>query len=116
MLVYGCDMVSYAMQVTKKIQTERRKTMNKTELVRAIAAKSEATLKDAELALNAVLDTIVEELKNGEKIVLPGFGSFEVKCKAARTGINPKTKEKITIAASKAPTFKAGKGLKDAVN
>ena len=89
--------------------------MNKTELVAAIAEKTELTKKDAELALTAVVDAITEALEKGDKVQLIGFGSFEVKNRAARTGRNPKTKEAIEIAASKTPVFKAGKALKDKV-
>ena len=90
--------------------------MNKTGLVDAIAAKTEVSKKDAEKALKAFVDVVTEELKKGEKIQLVGFGTFEVSERAARTGRNPRTKEEMTIAASKAPKFKAGKQLKDAVN
>ena len=90
--------------------------MNKTELVDAIAAKTELSKKDAEKALKAFVDVVTEELKKGEKIQLVGFGTFEVSERAARTGRNPRTKEEMTIAASKAPKFKAGKQLKYAVN
>lgn len=89
--------------------------MNKTELVAAIAAKAELSKKDSAIALDAVLDVITEALAGGEKIQIAGFGSYEVKDRAARQGLNPRTKEAITIPASKAPVFKAGKGLKDAV-
>lgn len=90
--------------------------MNRTELVAAIAEKTELSKKDAEKALKAFTDVVAEELKKGEKVQLVGFGTFEVSEKAAREGINPRTMEKITIAASKAPKFKAGKALKDAIN
>ena len=90
--------------------------MNKTELVAAVAAKTELTKKDADAAVAAVIDAITGALKDGEKVSLVGFGTFEVKTRAARTGLNPRTKEKIKIKASKAPAFKAGKALKDAVN
>ena len=89
--------------------------MNKTELIAAVAEKANITKKDAELVVSATFDAIVDALKNGEKVQLVGFGSFEVKHRAARTGRNPKTKEAITIAASSTPAFKAGKALKDAV-
>ena len=89
--------------------------MNKTELVAAIAEKTDLTKKDAELALTAVVESITEALEKGDKVQLIGFGSFEVKNRAARTGRNPKTKEAIEISASKVPVFKAGKALKDAV-
>ena len=89
--------------------------MNKTEFVAAIAAKSGLSKKDAEAAYKAFTETVVESVKAGDKLALAGFGTFEVKERAARTGINPKTKEKIEIAASKAPAFKAAKAFKDAV-
>ena len=83
--------------------------MNKTELVAAIAEKTELTKKDAESALKAFTDVVAEELKKGEKIQLVGFGTFEVSERAAREGRNPQTGETMKIAASKAPKFKAGK-------
>ncbi len=89
--------------------------MTKADMVSAIAQKADFTKKDAEKALSAVVDTIVESLKNGEKVQLVGFGTFEVRDRAAREGINPATKEKIKIAACKVPAFKAGRALKDAV-
>ena len=89
--------------------------MNKVELIAQIAEKSGLSKKDAEKALAAVIDTITEAVSNGDKVQLVGFGSFEVKHRAARTGRNPKTKETITIPASNTPAFKAGKALKDAV-
>ena len=89
--------------------------MNKTELVAAVAAKAEISKKDAEKAVAAVIDAVVDTLKAGEKVQLVGFGTFEIRERAARTGINPLTKEKINIAASKNPVFKAGKAFKDAV-
>ena len=90
--------------------------MNKAELVAAIADRTDLSKKDAEAALKAFTDVVAEELKKGEKIQLVGFGTFEVSERAARTGLNPRTKETIEIAASKAPKFKAGKALKDLVN
>jgi DNA-binding protein HU-beta len=90
--------------------------MNKTELVAAVATKAELSKKDAEAAVSAVIDSITDALIDGDKVALVGFGTFDVKTRAARTGLNPRTKEKIEIAASKAPAFKAGKALKDAVN
>lgn len=89
--------------------------MNKTELVAAVAAKADLSKKDAEKAVAAVIDAVVDTLKAGEKVQLVGFGTFEIRERAARTGINPLTKEKINIAASKNPVFKAGKAFKDAV-
>ena len=90
--------------------------MNKTELVAAIADKTELSKKDSEKALKAFIDVVGEELKKGEKIQLVGFGTFEVSERAAREGRNPQTGETMTIAASKNPKFKAGKALKDMVN
>ena len=90
--------------------------MNKTELIAAVAAKSELSKKDAEKAVSAMLGAIEESLKAGEKVSLVGFGNFEVKSRAARKGHNPLTGAEIDIAASKAPSFKAGKALKDALN
>ena len=90
--------------------------MNKTELVAAMAEKAELSKKDSEKALKAFIDVVTEELKKGEKIQLVGFGTFEVTERAAREGRNPLTGEKMQIKASKAPKFKAGKALKDAVN
>ena len=89
--------------------------MNKVELVAAIAEKSELTKVDTEKALKAFIDTVTEELKNGGKVQLVGFGTFEVTERAARKGRNPKTSEEIMIPASKSPRFKAGKALKDIV-
>ena len=90
--------------------------MNKAELVAAIAEKAEISKKDSEAALKAFTDVVAEELKKGEKIQLLGFGTFEVAERAARTGRNPQTGAEMTIPASKAPKFKAGKALKDAIN
>ena len=85
------------------------------ELVAAVAAKAELSKKDTEKAIAAVISTISETLAKGESIQLVGFGTFEVRERAARDGINPRTKKKIKIAATKVPAFKAGRGLKDAV-
>ena len=90
--------------------------MNKAELVAAIAAKTGETKKSAEEALNALIGVVTDSLKKGDKVQLVGFGSFEVRKRAARKGRNPQTKEEIKIPASKAPVFKAGKALKDLVN
>ena len=90
--------------------------MNKTELIAAIAAKTGETKKDAEATLNAFVNVVSETLAKGDKVQLVGFGSFEVRKRAARKGRNPQTKEEIKIPASKAPVFKAGKALKDKVN
>ena len=90
--------------------------MNKTELISAMSENANMTKVDAEKALKAFIDTVTEELKNGEKVQLVGFGTFEVSERAERQGRNPKTGEAITIPASKSPKFKAGKALKDIVN
>ena len=89
--------------------------MNKTELIAAAAEKAGVSKKEAEAVVTAAFDAIAASLKEGEKVQLVGFGSFETKHRAERTGRNPKSKESITIAASKVPTFKAGKAFKDAV-
>lgn len=90
--------------------------MNKSDLIAAIAAKTGETKKCAEASLNAMTEAITEALVKGDKVQLVGFGSFEVRKRAARKGRNPQTKEEIKIPASKAPVFKAGKALKDLVN
>ena len=90
--------------------------MNKTEFINAVAAKGEMDKKAAEKAVNAVFGAVADALKAGDKVQLVGFGTFEVKTRAARTGRNPKTGETITIAAAKHPAFSAGKAFKDAVN
>ena len=90
--------------------------MNKTELIAAVAEKAEISKKDAEKAVKAFTDVVSEELVNGGKIQLVGFGTFEVSERAAREGRNPQTGKTMTIAACKAPKFKAGKALKDAIN
>ena len=90
--------------------------MNKTELVAAIAQETQLSKKDAEAAVKAFIDVVAGELKKGEKAQLVGFGTFEVSERAAREGRNPQTGETMTIAASKAPKFKAGKALKDMIN
>ncbi len=89
--------------------------MNKTDLINAVAAKAGISKKDADKAVAAVFASIEDALKAGEKVQLIGFGTFEVKERAARTGHNPKTGEAIEIAASKIPAFKAGAALKGAV-
>ena len=88
--------------------------MTKAELINLIAEKGDYSKKDAEKALTTVI--VSETLANGEKISLVGFGTFEVRERAEKTAINPRTKEQITVAAKKVPAFKAGKALKDAVN
>lgn len=90
--------------------------MNKTELVAAMAEQAELSKKDAEKALKAFTDVVAAELKNGGKVQLVGFGTFEVSERAAREGRNPQTGKAMKIAASKAPKFKAGKALKDMLN
>ncbi len=90
--------------------------MNKSELIAALAEKTELSKKDAEKALNAYVDVITASLAKGEKVQLIGFGTFDVKKRPARTARNPRTGAEIKIAASKAPAFKAGKALKDKVN
>jgi len=90
--------------------------MNKTELIAAVAEKSALSKKDAEKVINAVVTTIEETLKNGEKVSIVGFGAFEAKVRPARKGHNPMTGKEIDIPASTAPTFKAGKAFKDALN
>ena len=90
--------------------------MNKTELVAAVAEQADISKKDAEKALKAFVDVVTEEMKKGEKVQLVGFGTFEVSERAAREGRNPQTGKTMKIEACKAPKFKAGKALKDAVN
>lgn len=89
--------------------------MNKTELVSAVAAKAGLSKKDAEAAVNATVAAITDALKANDKVALVGFGTFEVRARAARMGKNPQTGAAIKIAASKVPAFKAGKALKDAL-
>lgn len=89
--------------------------MNKTEIVASIATKSGLTKKDSEIALEAFIASVEESLVNGDKVTLVGFGTFEVVKRAEKKGRNPKTGAEIVIAAKKAPKFKAGKGLKDAI-
>ncbi|ACQ71906.1 MAG: HU family DNA-binding protein [Exiguobacterium marinum] len=89
--------------------------MNKTELIQAVTEKADVSKKEATKIVEATFESITEALQNGEKIQLIGFGTFEVRERAARKGRNPRTKEDIEIPASKVPAFKAGKALKDAV-
>lgn len=89
--------------------------MNKGDIVSAIANKAGFTLKDADEAYKAFVSTVAEALKNGEDVALAGFGTFKVKNKPARKGINPQTKEEITIPATKAPSFKFGKSFKEII-
>lgn len=90
--------------------------MNKTELTETVAELSDLTKADAARAVDAVIETITNALKEGEQVTIVGFGTFQVRERGARTGRNPKTGEAIEIGASKMPAFKAGKALKDAVN
>ena len=90
--------------------------MNKTELIAAVAQKASISKKDADSAVNAVIDTIVEALAAEEKVQLVGFGTFEVRSRGARQGRDPRTNSPITIPASKVPAFKAGKAFKDSVS
>ena len=90
--------------------------MNKTELIAAIAERAEISKKDSEKALKAFVDVVTEQLKNDDKVQLVGFGTFEVSKRAAREGRNPQTGKTMKIEACKAPKFKAGKALKDAIN
>lgn len=90
--------------------------MNKSELITSMAEKSELTKKDTEKVLKAFIESVEEALSKGDKVQLVGFGTFEVKERAARVGRNPRTREEIHIPASKAPIFKPGKDLKDLVN
>ena len=90
--------------------------MNKTEFIAAVAEKAEISKKDSEKALKAFVDVVTEQLKAGDKVQLVGFGTFEVSERAAREGRTPQTGKTMTIAACKAPKFKAGKALKDAIN
>ena len=89
--------------------------MTKAELISAVAEKADMTKKDSDKAVSAVIDVITEALVKGDKVSLVGFGTFEVKDRSARNGINPRTKEPMPIPASKLPAFKAGKALKEAV-
>ena len=90
--------------------------MNKSELIAAVAAQANISKKDADAAVNAVVNAVTEALKQGDKVQLVGFGTFEVRERGARTGRDPRSGKNIEIPASKAPAFKAGKALKDAVN
>ena len=90
--------------------------MNKAELINAVAQTAELSRKDADKAVNAMLDVITEALRNGDKVQIVGFGAFEAKVRASRMARNPRTGEEIEIPASKAVAFKVGKALKDEVN
>lgn len=101
----------------KRFQTARkgRMLLNKMELIAAVAEKSGLTKKDAEKAVNATIESIEEALAKGDKVALVGFGTFEVRARAARKGRNPQTGEEIEIAATRIPAFKAGKALKETI-
>ena len=90
--------------------------MTKSELIKEVATKSGLSVKDTEAFVNAFTSVVTDTLSNGDSVQIVGFGTFGVSERKAHNGINPKTKEKIVIEARKAPTFKAGKGLKDAIN
>jgi len=90
--------------------------MNKSELIADVALRADITKKDADAAVNAIIDSITHALETGDKVQLVGFGTFEVRTRGARTGRNPRNNEEINIPESKAPAFKAGKALKDVVN
>ncbi len=90
--------------------------MNKGEFIKSVAEKAGLTQKEAGAAYDAMVETIVDAFKANDKVALVGFGTFELKCKPARTGINPQTKQTVQIAASKAPSFKVGKAFKDLFN
>ncbi len=90
--------------------------MTKSELITSISEKAGITKKDSEKALTAFIDSVTEALSSGEKVQLVGFGTFEVRERAERTGVNPRTQEKIIISASKVPAFKAGSALKEAIS
>ena len=105
--------------MNKGLRPKKRKVikeMNKTQLIDVIATKTDLKKKDVEAVVNAMNEAVVEALVAGDKVQLIGFGTYEVKTRAARDGRNPKTGETIKIAASKAPAFTAGKAFKDAVN
>ena len=89
--------------------------MTTTELISAVSEKTEMTKKDSEKFISAFVEVVTETLEKGEKVQLVGFGTFEVRERAERTGVNPQTHKKITIAATKVPAFKAGASLKEAV-
>lgn len=107
--------VLYNCVIPAKNTIRGENTMNKTELIAAMAETSGLSKKDCDAALAAFITTVETTLKSGEKVQLIGFGSFEVKERAARTGRNPRTKETVEIPASKAPVFKAGQAFKDAI-
>lgn len=90
--------------------------MNKSELIADVALRADITKKEADAAVNAMIDSITNALEKGDKVQLVGFGTFEVRTRGARTGRNPRNNEEISIPESKAPAFKAGKALKDVVN
>ena len=89
--------------------------MNKRELIETVVSNAQITKKEADAVVNATLDAIIDGLAKEGKVIIPGFGSFEVRNKTAREGRNPRTGEKVKIAAKRAPAFKPGKAMKDAV-
>ena len=113
--VIMCSKVMPKRSYKKFLNKEREKTMNKTQLIDVVATKTGLKKKEADAAVSATIEAIAEALKAGDKVQLIGFGTFEVKERAAREGRNPKTGETMTIAASKRPVFAAGKALKDSV-
>lgn len=105
------------MNIFKEVMLGRGvKFLTKKELADDVAKKAGLKKKDAEAAVDAMLDSVTKTLKKGQKVQIVGFGTFEVRKRKARTGINPQTKAKIKIAASKSPAFRPGKALKDAIN
>lgn len=109
-------MVLYVCSINFLTKEGETFTMNKNELISAIAEETELSKKEVTSVINALTDIITETLKNDDKVQLVGFGTFETRKRAARTGRNPQTGKEIKIAASKVPAFKAGKVLKDAIN
>lgn len=110
----GSDIIFFAFE-SKILFITEESLMNKADLINALAEQNGMTKKEAEKAVSAVISIIGEALKNGDKVQIMGFGSFEVKERAARTAVNPATKAKMDIPASKVISFKAGKALKDSV-
>ena len=108
-------MIYYNLKSNYRKEEEEVNIMNKTELINAVAEASELSKKDAGKAVDAVFQTVMDSLSEGERVQIIGFGNFEVRDRAARKGRNPQTGEEIQIPASKVPAFKAGKALRDAV-
>jgi DNA-binding protein HU-beta len=115
MIVMGVKCQTFCSQTVTQILPRSYLEMNKTEFIAAVAEKAGITKADAQKTVNTVLDTITETLQSGDRVVLTGFGSFEVRDVAERYGVNPRTKERVLIPASKRPAFKAGAELKKAV-